>query len=84
MCVSAKEFAQRAENTPKLVFLGLLGELCCGLNRGEGLRWASFFAHTGTAAWYQRGVVPYMREGAGFLHYMKPSRGVSSACRSLM
>ena len=21
----------------------------------EGLRWASIFAHTGTAAWYQRG-----------------------------
>ena len=70
----------------------------------EGLRWASIFAHTGTAAWYQRDVVPYMRErvlarasrivrderGAlragkgGVLHYMKPSRGVSSACRSLM
>ena len=29
-------------------------------------------------------VVPYMRERVGFLHYMKPSRGVSSACRSLM
>ena len=28
----------------------------------EGLRWASIFAHTGTAAWYQRDVVPYMRE----------------------
>ena len=68
----------------------------------EGLRWASIFAHTGTAAWYQRdvvpymrervlarassamSVVPYMRERVGFLHYMKPSRGVSSACRSLM
>ena len=50
----------------------------------EGLRWASIFAHTGTAAWYQRNVVPYMRERVGFLHYMKPSRGVSSACRSLM
>ena len=62
VCVSAKKFAQRAENTPKLVFLGLLGEFCCGLNRGEGLRWASIFAHTGTAAWYQRDVVPYMRE----------------------
>ena len=43
----------------------------------EGLRWASIFAHTGTAAWYQRDVVPYMRERVGFLHYMKPSRGVS-------
>ena len=65
VCVSAKKFAQRAENTPKLVFLGLLGEFCCGLNRGEGLRWASIFAHTGTAAWYQRDVVPYMRERVG-------------------
>ena len=26
VCVSAKKFAQRAENTPILVFLGLLGE----------------------------------------------------------
>ena len=50
----------------------------------EGLRWASIFAHTGTAAWYQRDVVPYMRERVGFLHYMKPSGCVSSACRSLM
>ena len=28
VCVSAKKFAQRTENTPKVVFLGLLGEFC--------------------------------------------------------
>ena len=30
VCVSAKKFAQRAENTPILVFLGLLGEFFRG------------------------------------------------------
>ena len=30
MCVSAKKFAQRAENTPISAFLGLLGELFRG------------------------------------------------------
>ena len=54
VCVSAKKFAQRAENTPKVVFLGLLGEFCRGLNRGEGLRWANFVAHTGTVTRHHR------------------------------
>ena len=31
---SAKKFAQRAENTPKLVFFGLLGELFRGSAAG--------------------------------------------------
>ena len=35
--VSVKEFALRARNTPNLVFLRLLGELCHGLSGGEGV-----------------------------------------------
>ena len=34
VCVSAKKFAPRAENTPKLVYLGLLGELFRGSAAG--------------------------------------------------
>lgn len=45
----------------------------------EGLRWASIFAHTGTAAWYQRDVVPYMQERVGLLCNMSPP----APCRSL-
>ena len=66
VCVSAIKFAQRAENTPKVVFLGLLGEFCRGLNRGEGLRWANFVAHTGTAARYYRGRGALHAGGLGF------------------
>ena len=81
--MSAKKFAHRAENTPKLVFWACWANFVAEMPL-EGLRWAIIFAHTGTAAWYQRDVVPYMRERVGFLHYMKPSGCVSSACRSLM
>ena len=35
--VSVKEFALRARNTPNLMFLRLLGELCHGLSGGEGV-----------------------------------------------
>ena len=35
--VSAKKFAQRAHNTPHLVFLGLLGEFFRGWAAGGGL-----------------------------------------------
>ena len=37
----AIKFAHRAENTPKLVFLGLLGELCRGAGRKEPCRASS-------------------------------------------
>ena len=50
---SAKKFALRAENTPKLVLLALLGELFRG-NALEGACWASFFAYAGTVATYHR------------------------------
>ena len=35
--VSVKKFALRARNTPNLMFLRLLGELCHGLSGGEGV-----------------------------------------------
>ena len=35
--VSVKKFALRARNTPILMFLRLLGELCHGLSGGEGV-----------------------------------------------
>ena len=35
--VSVKEFALRARNTPNLIVLRLLGELCHGLSGGEGV-----------------------------------------------
>lgn len=49
--VSAIEFALRTKNGPKSAFYCVLGEFCRGLNRGEGLRWANFVAHAGTAVW---------------------------------
>ena len=59
MGASAKKFAQRAENTPILVFLGLLGEFfrgsaaggaalgdfSCGLNRGGAVLGEFFRAY---------------------------------------
>ena len=41
--MSAKKFALHAQNTPKLVFLRLLGEFFAQM-RLERLCWASFFA----------------------------------------
>ena len=59
VCVSAKKFAHRAENTPKLVFLGLLGELCRGSAVG-GAALGEYFR-----AYRHRGLVS---EGRGALH----------------
>ena len=75
--VSAKKFAHRAENTPKLVFLGLLGEFCRGLNReraalGELCR---AYRHRGLALWSVR--CPPRRWWWGFCSI----RGCLSACR---
>ena len=54
VCVNAKKFAQRAENTPKLVSLGLLGEFCRALNIGGRVCRANFVAHTGTVTRHHR------------------------------
>ena len=79
----AIKFAHRAENTPKLVFLDLLGELCRGSAVG-GASLGVFSRIPALRPGIRGDVVPYMRERVGFLHYMKPSGCVSSACRSLM
>ena len=42
VCVSAKKFALRAQNTPKLAILGLLGELFRG-SAAEGAVLGEFF-----------------------------------------
>ena len=55
----AIKFAHRAENTPKLVFLGLLGELCRGSAVG-GAALGEYFR-----AYRHRGLVS---EGRGALH----------------
>ena len=55
----AKKFAHRAENTPKLVFLGLLGELCRGSAVG-GAALGEYFR-----AYRHRSLVS---EGRGALH----------------
>ena len=65
VCVSAKKFAHRAENTPKLVFLGLLGELCRGSAVG-GAALGEYFR-----AYRHRGLVS---EGRGALHAGKGAR----------
>ena len=82
MC--AKKFALRAENTPKLVLLALLGELFRGLSGGEGVL-GEFFrvcrhgSHVSQVRWH-----PTCRKWWGVLHDTKPSGCVSPACRSLM
>ena len=49
----------------------------------EGLRGASFFAPT-DAPRFCRWHAPSTPVAVGVLHYMKPLRDVSSACRTLM
>ena len=78
VCVSAKKFALHAQNTPKSVFLRLLGEFFaevpvegrCWANffaevPVEGLRWASFFAPIGPAprSCRRRGARGWLRWG---------------------
>ena len=77
VCVSAKKFVQRAENTPKLVFLGLLGELCRGLNRGEGCAGRIMSRIPAPRPGITGDVVPDMQERVALLYNMKPSGGVS-------
>ena len=75
--VSAKMFAHRAENTPKLVFLCLLGEFCRGQAQGSPVlgKFCRACRHRGLALWSVR--CPPRRWWWGFCSI----RGCLSACR---
>ena len=77
---SAKKFALRAHNGPKLAFLGVLGEFFRGRVAG-GAVLGEFFRANRYCACLGCSVVHFRLAAVGVLHYMKPFCGVSSACR---
>ena len=95
--VSAKKFALRAHNGPKLVFSGVLGELFRGWGVKGGVLGELFRAcRPATATGRGPPLLPVLWPGLagppapstsvtmGLLRYTKPSSAVSPACRSLM
>ena len=79
--VSAKKFAQRAQNGPNSAFLRLLGEYFRG-NAGGGAVLGEFFRANRCCARSCRRCGALQAAAMGVLRHAKPSSGVSSACRS--
>ena len=80
--VSAKKFAQRAQNGPNSAFLCLLGEFFRG-NAGGGAALGEFFRANRCCARSCRRRGALQAAAMGVLRHAKPSSGVSSACRRL-